>query len=95
MLPVSTTRPPDPSVAEGTLMSLLEDWEADYTKTWEDLAVILTEYVERLHVLIRWTALAYNGAEPIWLTANLYGHPLPQNVDLMATWRGVIGTPPE
>lgn len=48
-------------------------------------------YVDRLHALIRWFDIAYGDNTPIWLTENMYGQPLPENVELMETYRGVIG----
>lgn len=85
-----STTLPDPSVAAATLSVMLESWSAG-TGTWEDLANILCDYIEQLHELIRWAAIAYQGNEPVWLTENMYGHPLPENNRLIETWRGVIG----
>lgn len=48
-------------------------------------------YVDRLHTLIRWFDLAYGDNVPVWLTENIYGQPLPENVELAETYRGVIG----
>lgn len=48
-------------------------------------------YVDRLHTLIRWFDLAYGDNVPVWLTHNLYGQELPENVELAETYRGVIG----
>lgn len=48
-------------------------------------------YVDRLHALIRWFDIAYGDNVPVWLTENMYGQPLPENVELMETYRGVIG----
>lgn len=95
---------PDPTMApEGvgndTLLALLLDAEDDAAAAGEGLygsqlrkIESLCRYVDRLHALVRWFDLAYGDNEPVWLFENIYGQPLPANVEMTETYKGVIGT---
>lgn len=101
--PTTSRLVPDPTMAdaeigEATLHNLLTDaWndgaeagEGRYRRQLRQLEAVC-RYVDALHGLIRWFDLAYGDNAPIWLTTNMYGQPLPANVELTETYRGVIG----
>lgn len=79
-----------------TLSNLLvgawEDGAGEFVhKRTERQLEAVCRYVDRLHTLIRWFDLAYGDNVPVWLSENIYGQPLPENVELAETYRGVIG----
>lgn len=79
------------NVGDETLAAIWQAWWDDAPRTWEELAGDLSSYIDRLHGLVRWFDLAYGDNEPTWLFENTYGQPLPANVEMSETYRGVIG----
>ena len=66
------------------------------------MTVVETEHVDtemdeaavkiiELEELIRWLALPYNGAEPIFAHSNWDGTPIDSGARLTRTWRRVVG----
>ena len=62
----------------------------DHLKDALDELDKMAHRVARYARLIRWLARSYGENDPLFHFSDFYGHPLPANVELAATWSEVV-----